>query len=73
MVVAQHLNKREHPIYGSYILGRFWHFVILDQQQYSVSDAYMVTQKSIYDVLAILKQVKAYIEVFFKQDNSLNS
>ncbi len=66
MVVAQHLNKREHPIYGAYVLGRFWHFVILDGQQYSVSDAYMVTQKAIYEVLAILKQVKKYIEIFFK-------
>jgi hypothetical protein len=63
MLVAQDLNKDPNaPIYGCYIVGRNWFFVILLEKEYAVSDAYVATQSDIYDIVAILKKVKRLFE-----------
>ncbi len=62
MLTVQHLNKQKYPIYGAYIKGRNWFFVVLDGNEYAVSLAYDATKNELYQIYAILKQVKAYIE-----------
>lgn len=62
MVAAQQLNEDKHTIYGAYVVGRLWYFVILADKEYSVSLAYDTTRDAIFEVFCILKQVKAYIE-----------
>ncbi len=44
MVVAQHLNQNSKPVYGICVVGRFWYFMVLDQQDYAVSLAYDATK-----------------------------
>ena len=34
MVAAQHLNQDGNPLYGAYVVGRSWNFVILDGKEY---------------------------------------
>jgi hypothetical protein len=51
MVVAQTKNNINIPIYGSYVSGRSWFFVVLFQKEYSVSRAYDATQ--VQDILQI--------------------
>jgi hypothetical protein len=59
MYVAQHLNKEpDEPIYDCYIVGRNWFFVVLQGKEYAVSDAYVATQADLFEIVAILKNVK---------------
>lgn len=64
MLVTQTLNSVPHPIYGIYIVGRLWFFVILEDKEYSVSLAYDSTQKDIFDIYAILKKLKDVLDEF---------
>ena len=67
MLVAQVRNEGKMPVYGCYVLGRSWFFVILNGKDYAVSRAYDASQPDIYTVIAILRKVKEYIQ------NSLTS
>jgi hypothetical protein len=61
MYAAQVLNKDEFPIYGCYIKGRNWFFVILKGKEYAVSSAYDATQSEIFNIYSILMECKKYI------------
>ncbi|OAD21694.1 hypothetical protein THIOM_002533 [Candidatus Thiomargarita nelsonii] len=62
MVAAQKLNQHQHPIYGAYIIGRHWYFVILEASSYTESLAYDATKEDIINIFCILRQTKALIE-----------
>ncbi len=64
MVVAQALNENKFPILGAYIVGRNWFFVVLDDKQYAVSDAYVATSDDIFQIFAILQKSKEIIQRF---------
>ncbi|MEN0050341.1 MAG: hypothetical protein AAF806_24970 [Bacteroidota bacterium] len=73
MVVAQKINEKAGetgPIYGAYILGRNWFFIILNGQEYGMSLAYDATQKDIEQIVSILEQSKNYIENSFLEKPS---
>ncbi|KOR30587.1 hypothetical protein TI05_13715 [Achromatium sp. WMS3] len=62
MVAAQKANDYTHPIYGAYIIGRHWYFVLLDHNIYAESLAYDATKAEIIDVVRILRNTKQLIE-----------
>ncbi|NJN34984.1 MAG: hypothetical protein HC817_12740 [Saprospiraceae bacterium] len=62
MVAAQNKNESELPIYGSYISGRNWFFILLDGKNYYLSDAYVASSEDIYKIFAILKKSKILME-----------
>lgn len=64
MVAAQILNQQAHPIYGAYVMGRLWIFVVLYDNAYAVSLAYDATKEAIYDIFRILTKTKAIITAF---------
>ena len=39
-VAAQRLNADGQPLYGCYVVGSYWRFVLLEGQTYSVSQGY---------------------------------
>jgi hypothetical protein len=61
MLVAYENNltepkMKEKPIYGAYVIGRNWFFVILQGREYAISDAYVATQaEDLLDIFRILK------------------
>ena len=61
MLLAQEMNHKEMPIYGSYIIERHWYFAILNNNEYCVSQSYNATQyeqlTKIVDALRYLKTV----------------
>jgi hypothetical protein len=67
MLVAQTLNINEpkmsgKPIYGTYIIGRNWFFLILEDKHYSISDAFVSTHEDdLMQILQILKYCKQII------------
>ncbi|MEM7535960.1 MAG: hypothetical protein AAF639_27515 [Chloroflexota bacterium] len=62
MLAAQLLNQIDHPIYGSYVIGRLWYFVVLDRNEYAVSLAYDATLDRLSDIFRILKKTRAIID-----------
>ena len=67
MVAAQKMNTRVFPIYGAYIVGRHWYFVVLENETYAESLAYDATKDEIFDIFEILRHAKDIIETIFKQ------
>jgi hypothetical protein len=65
MLTAQELNKTEgrkpHPIYGCYVVGRMWFFVVLEGLEYSVSQEYSATQDAIFAIVSALRFVRERI------------
>lgn len=61
MLAARALNHVEHLLYGCYIIGRNWFFVILEKDYYSVSDAFVATQDDLFDIYCILVACKNHI------------
>ncbi|EAY29287.1 hypothetical protein [Microscilla marina] len=61
MYTAQQLNHDDFPIYGAYVVGRQWFFVVLHKNTYCVSLAYDATKQEIFDIYRILKTLKTII------------
>jgi hypothetical protein len=66
MVAAQSKNESNHPLFGTYITGRFWFFVVLIGDEYAVNYALDITRKEdmprIYKMLQFIKtQIETYL------------
>lgn len=66
MLMAQTLNDYTHILYGCYIIGRNWFFLVLDGNKYAVSDAYSATQDDLFQIVAILRDLKPRVEAALK-------
>ncbi len=65
MLAAQELNESKHPLYGSYVIGRLWYFVVLEGSHYASSLAFDATQESgMLSILSILKGAREIITTF---------
>lgn len=62
MLAAQELNQQKAPLYGCYVVGRLWFFVVLEGKQYAVSRAYDASDVEVYDVFSILREARTYVE-----------
>lgn len=49
------------PLYGVYVVGRSFYFVVFDGKKYAKSLAYDATKDEIFEIYCFLKQVKVYI------------
>lgn len=61
MLVGQTLNGDQRPVYGCYVIGSDWRFMLLDGKQYVISRDYSALSDEIYDILRILKALRAII------------
>ncbi len=64
MIAAQQKNKNELPIFGTYLSGRMWFFVMLQHDKYIVSKAFDASDDEIGRVVKILKKCKELIEKY---------
>jgi hypothetical protein len=63
MLATQTLNTSERPLYGVYIMGKLWQFVVLDGNKYAVSNSYdALREDELFKIFSILKRCKTYIE-----------
>ncbi|MDX2303895.1 MAG: hypothetical protein NW226_13900 [Microscillaceae bacterium] len=62
MLAAQALNETPKPLFGCYVLGRFWFFVVLKDKNLEVSLAFDATQEDIFRIFKMLRWVKEQIE-----------
>lgn len=63
MLAARELNGIDYPMYGCYVVGRMWFFVVLTGSDYAESRAFDCTQDDIFHILAILTEAKRIIGV----------
>lgn len=64
MIATQSLNENQKRLmYGAFVLGRLWFFVLLDKKNYAVSHSFDLTDSTDFlKVLAVLRECKKYIE-----------
>ena len=62
MLVAQKLNDHKFPIYGCYVIGRNWYFMILQGKEYAISNDFSCVDDEVYDIFKILKNLNTQIE-----------
>jgi hypothetical protein len=62
MLVGQTLNGNQHPVYGAYVVGREWYFMVLEDTHYAISHGHNALQTDeLSDILRILKTLKEII------------
>ena len=64
MVAAQNANQENEQIYGCYVSGRYWFFVILNGKNYTVSNSYDATD---FDDLKIIINALFYVKEQLKK------
>lgn len=63
MIYAQRKNDDRKPIYGGYINGRNWFFMVLEGNKYTISETFVITkEEDLLQVVRILKYLKEHIE-----------
>jgi hypothetical protein len=70
MLVAQEINGHCRPVYGCYVKGRDWFFMILQGKAYAISEPYIATRDDIFDIFRILKVLKQIIFSFIEKEES---
>ena len=61
MLVGQALNGNQQPLYGAYVVGSDWRFMLLEATHYTISRDYSALSNEIFDILRILKALKMII------------
>lgn len=63
MLAGQVLNEdSSKPIYGCYVIGTSWYFMILENKNYCISQSYDAATDDLFDILKILKKLKIIIQ-----------
>lgn len=62
MLVAQHRNADEKPVYGAWVVGSIWNFTLLSGSEYFVSPKFDASDRSdLNHILLIIRQLKENI------------
>jgi hypothetical protein len=62
LAVSKINDDPQQPVLGCYVLGKLWHFVVLEGNEYASSASFDVSQDEILKVAAALKWCKRFIE-----------
>jgi hypothetical protein len=63
MMATQTLNDNTRPLFGAYVTGKLWNFVVLKDNQYAVSASFdAIREDELFKIFSILKRCKSYIE-----------
>jgi hypothetical protein len=61
MLVGQVLNRQQQPVYGCYVMGSDWNFMVLEGVHYTVSRDLSGLSAEVFDILRMLKALKTLI------------
>ncbi len=62
MLAAREVNQTTEPLYGCFILGKLWHFVYLEGNEYSVSEGFDATsERELTIIWLVLEKTKKMI------------
>lgn len=73
MLVAQAIHQKKHkawdkPIYGCYVSGKMWHFMILDGKQYAISYGHNALTDEVFDIFRILLALKEIVANYVQEE-----
>jgi hypothetical protein len=68
MLTAREINQNQNPIYGLYVVGLVWHFIVLEGNFYTISRTYSADTDDIFILFKMLKNLKQLIEVQLSKD-----
>lgn len=71
MVAAWKLNNDDKPIYGIYVNGRNWFFVVFTGKTFATSLAYDITSDDIFDLFAILEYLRGEMDKMYSVPTAL--
>ena len=69
LVTAQFNNEHRFPLYGCYVVGRMWFFLVLEGKSYAVSNAFNASDNDIYNIVSILMESKSNILSLVQNQN----
>ncbi len=59
MLTAQYLNQNKNLVYGAYVVGKDWYFMILEEAKYAITRPYQANEKDdINFIFAMLQKIK---------------
>jgi hypothetical protein len=62
MLIAQVHNQDGKPIYGCYVIGELWHFMVMEGNQYGMHKGLNATEPDdLQQILLILRKVKTIL------------
>jgi hypothetical protein len=62
MLVSQALNTdKTKPVYGCWVAGSNWYFLVLEEKKYAISQGFNGTTEDIFDIYRILQGLKSII------------
>lgn len=61
MLVGQSMDEQPKPLYGCYVMGNAWRFVLLEKKQYAISQDFSAITDEIFDIFRILKALKQIV------------
>ena len=62
MLVAKELNQNKHPIYGVFVVGLIWNFIVLKENKYCISETHSSDNNDIFAIFKMLKSLKQIIK-----------
>jgi hypothetical protein len=62
MLVARELNPAQNVMYGLYVIGFQWHFMVLDSNHYCISKTYNADDEEVFVLFKMLKNLKHLIK-----------
>ena len=64
MLVAREKNQNHKPIYGLFVVGIVWNFIVLKGNEYCISQTYIADND---DVFKIFKMIKALKQIIYSE------
>lgn len=68
MLVGQVKNGINKPIYGCYVVGRLWYFMVLNGKEFAISKSFSADDEDIFEIVKILKALR---DILFEKINRL--
>ncbi|MEM7127210.1 MAG: hypothetical protein AAF702_12835 [Chloroflexota bacterium] len=62
MIAAQLLNQDQSPLYGVYVVGSIWRFILLEEKAYIVHRGLNAASDEIVHIFGVLQNTKTIIE-----------
>lgn len=62
MIAGQAINNNHKPLYGAYVIGEFWYFAVLNNNEYAKSEPFSVTNsQQLRSIILTLQKLKKII------------
>jgi hypothetical protein len=63
MLVGQAKNgNTDDPIYGCYVIGQNWYFLVLENKTYTIAPPFAATNEEVFDIYRAIKMLKSIVE-----------